>query len=135
MFVIKKSLTYKVKMSNQMIKRASEYGLETLQSHTIQTNPRHQKKVHRTLTVSIHQEDSQIKAASFLFPIKMIAKQGHNVLRNKTRIKHRALTNNGAAITKNKQQQSHRLRMDNSLSYWGEGGGVNAFYWYQIFAL
>ena len=25
--------------------------------------------------------------------------------------------------------------MDSSLSNWGGGGGLNAFYWYQIFAL
>ena len=31
----------------------------------------------------------------------------------------------------NQQQQNHRLRMDSSLSHWG----LNAFYWYQIFAL
>ena len=35
----------------------------------------------------------------------------------------------------NQQQQNHRLRTDSSLSHWGGGGGVNAFYWYQIFAL
>ena len=29
----------------------------------------------------------------------------------------------------------HRLRRDISLSHRGEGGGLNAFYWYQIFAL
>ena len=33
------------------------------------------------------------------------------------------------------QQQNHRLRTDSSLSHWGGGGGLNAFYWYQIFAL
>ena len=30
------------------------------------------------------------------------------------------------------QQQNYRLRMDSSLSH---QGGLNAFYWYQIFAL
>ena len=33
------------------------------------------------------------------------------------------------------QQQNHRLRTDSSLSHRGGGGGLNAFYWYQIFAL
>ena len=32
------------------------------------------------------------------------------------------------------QKRNHRLRMDSSLSHRG-GGGLNAFYWYQIFAL
>ena len=35
--------------------------------------------------------------------------------------------------TTNQQQQNHRLRTDNSQSHWR--GGLNAFYWYQIFAL
>ena len=33
------------------------------------------------------------------------------------------------------QQQNHRLRTDSSLSRWGGGGGLNAFYWFQTFAL
>ena len=42
----------------------------------------------------------------------------------------------GVTITKSQQQQNHRLRTDNSLSHrGGGGGGLNAFYWYQIFAL
>ena len=32
--------------------------------------------------------------------------------------------------TKSQQQQNHRLRTDSSLSH----RGLNAFYWYQIFA-
>ena len=36
----------------------------------------------------------------------------------------------------NQQQQDHRLRMDRSLRHWGgDGGGLNAFYWYKIFTL
>ena len=41
----------------------------------------------------------------------------------------------GVTINKKKQQQqSYHLRTDSSLSHRG-GGGLNAFYWYQIFAL
>ena len=39
----------------------------------------------------------------------------------------------GVTIKKSQQQQNHRLRTDSSLSH--GGGGLNAFYWYQIFAL
>ena len=48
--------------------------------------------------------------------------------------KHRTITDshNGS---NNKQQQNHRLRTDSSLSHRGGGGVLNAFYWYQIFAL
>ena len=35
--------------------------------------------------------------------------------------------------TTNQQQQNHRLRMDSNQSHWVDG--LNAFYWYQIFAL
>ena len=40
----------------------------------------------------------------------------------------------GVTINKSQQQQNHRLRTDSSLSHRG-GGGLNAFYWYQIFTL
>ena len=42
----------------------------------------------------------------------------------------------GSTLTIYQQQVNHRLRTDNSLSYpGGGGGGLNAFYWRQIFAL
>ena len=60
----------------------------------------------------------------------MIAKlDGHKVLNNKTRTKHRPPQTMGATI--NQQQQNHRLRTDSSQT----SGGLNEFYWYQIFAL
>ena len=38
--------------------------------------------------------------------------------------------------TTDQQQQNQRLRRASRLSHWGRGGGgLNAFYWYQIFAL
>ena len=42
-----------------------------------------------------------------------------------------------AQIINQQQQQDHRLRTDSSLSHGGGGGGegLNAIYWYQIFAL
>ena len=38
-------------------------------------------------------------------------------------------------INKKSTTTNHRLRTDSSLSHRGGGGGLNAFYWYQIFAL
>ena len=38
----------------------------------------------------------------------------------------------GVTIKKSQHQQNHRLRTDSSLSH---RGGLNAFYWYQIFGL
>ena len=38
----------------------------------------------------------------------------------------------GVTINISQQQQNHRLRANSSISHWG---GLNAFYWYQIFAL
>ena len=38
-------------------------------------------------------------------------------------------------INKSQQQQNHRLRTDSSLSHQWGGVGLNAFYWYQIFAM
>ena len=42
----------------------------------------------------------------------------------------------GVTINKSQQQQNHHLRTDSNISHrGGGGGGLNAFYWYQIFAL
>ena len=35
----------------------------------------------------------------------------------------------------NQQQQNHHLRTGSDLSYWEGRGGLNPFYWYQIFAV
>ena len=76
-----------------------------------------------------NQEDKLSKTTSSLFPIKMIAiLDGHKV----TYKKHRTVTD--SHYGSNNKQQNHHLRTDSSLSYRGEGG-LNAFYWYQIFAL
>ena len=72
------------------------------------------------------------KATSSLFPIKMIAIlewTQSNVQQNIEQLQTPAMR-----VTINKQQ-NHRLRTDRSLSHRGWGGGLNAFYWYQIFAL
>ena len=41
----------------------------------------------------------------------------------------------GVYKTINQQQQKHCLRTDSSLNYRGWVGGLNAFYWRQIFSL
>ena len=40
----------------------------------------------------------------------------------------------GSGELKIQQRQNHRIKTDISLSHRGEGGGLNAFNWYQIFA-
>ena len=89
------------------------------------------RKSHRTLTAKRHQEDNYSKATSSLFPIKAIATlEGHNTLNNKTRIKHKTLTKTG--VTMNQQQNHHN---STTAAYAIRGGDLNAFYWYQTFAL
>ena len=41
----------------------------------------------------------------------------------------------GVTINKKSTTTEPRLRTDSSLSHRGGGGGLNAFYWYQIFTL
>ena len=89
------------------------------------------RKNHTTITR--HQEGKQSKAISSLFPIKMIAKlewTQSNTQQNIEQFQNPTMkvTINNESTT-NQQQQNHRLKMD---SHWG---GVNAFYWYQVFAL
>ena len=59
------------------------------------------RKGNRALTVTRHQEDNCSRATSYLYRIKIIAGlEGHYVLNNKTRTKHRTPINNES---KNKQ--------------------------------
>ena len=63
--------------------KTSEYDQELPQSHTTDLPMAPQRKSHRTLTVTRHQEDSQSKKAA-LFPINIIALlEGHEVLNSK----------------------------------------------------
>ena len=69
--------------------KVSEYDQELPRSHTVPTHGT-VRKSNRTLTVTRHQEDNTIKATGSLIPIKMIGKlEGHKVLDNRTRSKHR----------------------------------------------
>ena len=61
--------------------------------------------------------------------------EGHKVLNNKTRTKHKTSTNNGS---------NHKQYINNNRTTTLErtaalataaGGGLNAFYWYQILVL
>ena len=96
----------------------------------LQTNPWHR---HRNITR--HQEDNLSKATRSLFPIKMIAKLEWTLSNVQQNIEQFQTPTMGVTINKNQQQQKHCLRTVSSLSHRGGGGGLNAFYWYQIFAL
>ena len=58
-------------------------------------------------------------------------KKGQKVMHNKTKTNTDPLNQWEAHQTADQQQQNHHLRTDSSLSH----RGLNAFYWYQIFAL
>ena len=99
-------------------------------NHKSQTTLWHREEERSTITR--HQKDKLSKAASSLFPIKMIVilqRAQSNVQQNIEQLQTPTM---GVTIKKSQQQQTHRLRMDSSLSHWGS---LNAFYWYQIFAL
>ena len=68
--------------------------------------------MYRTITITRHQEDKQSQATSYAM---------HNKTWNKRR-----------TPQWEQQQQNRHLRTDSSLSHWR---ALNAFYWYQIFAL
>ena len=67
-------------------------------------------------------------------PIKMIAILERTQSNVKQNIKQLQTPTMGVTINKC-QQPNQGLRTDSSLSHRGGGGGINAFYWYQIFAL
>ena len=85
------------------------------------------------IAIAIHQEEKQSKTTSSLFPIKMIAKlewtqsnaqQNMEQLQNPTM----GVTINNESIFNNRTTALERKAAKAS-------GGLNVFYWYQIFAL
>ena len=94
-------------------------------NHKLQTNPWHRKEESHNNHETPERQTKQ-KKTSYLFPIKMIAKL---VLDTTWHTKQKTITDthNGS----NNQQRMNSNRTDSSLSHWG----LNAFYWYQIFAL
>ena len=90
------------------------------------------KKSTRIITIARHQQDKQGKAASSFFPNQMVAKQErtqNNAQQNMKQAQNLSIgviINNGSTTTalppKNGQQPKPL-------------GGLNAFYWYQFFAL
>ena len=87
------------------------------------------RKSHRTITITRHQDDKQSKATSSPFPIKMIAKLEQTQSNAQQHMEQTQNPTNGSS--NNQQQQNRHHRMDSSLSHCA----LNAFYWYQIFAL
>ena len=88
------------------------------------------RKSHRTFTVARHPQSNQFSLPLWRW---LQNKKEHKV------IQRQSLTQNPhnrweAHQTTCQQQQNHRLKMDTSLSQRG-GGGLNAFYWYQLFGL
>ena len=82
-------------------------------------------------TITKHQEDkNKVKQPALSSPSRWLQKKnGHKV----THSKHRTITESHDE-SNTQQQQNHLLRTDSSQVHWG-GGGLNVFYWYQIFAI
>ena len=99
-------------------------------NHKLQTNPWHREEEphsnHKTL------EDKLSTASSSLFPIKKIAKLEGTQSNVQQNIEQLQTPTMGVTLSTSQQQQNHRLRTDSSLSH---RGCLNAFYWYQFFAL
>ena len=82
-----------------------------------------------------HQKDKLSKATSSLFPIKMIAIlewTSSNVQQNIEQLQTPTMgvtINKKSTTTEPPPYNGHKPKPTR------EGGGVNAFYWYQIFAL
>ena len=99
-------------------------------NHKLQTNPwHHEEEPH---TVTRHQEDKQSKATSSLFPIKMIAKLEWTLCNAQQNIEQ--LQNPTMGVTINNKSTTTELLPKNGQQQ-KPLGGLNAFYWYQIFAL
>ena len=99
-------------------------------NHKLQRNPWHREK--EPHINHIHQKDRLSKVTSSLFPIKMIAKlewTWSNVQQNTEQLQTPTM---GVTINNKSTTRNHCLRTDSSVSHRGD---LNAFYWYQIFAL
>ena len=100
-------------------------------NHKPQTTPWH-GKIHST--IMRHQEDKISKATSSLFPIKTIAILDWTKRSVQQNIEQLQTPTMRVTINKKSTTTKPQPRTDSSLSHRGGGGGLNAFYWYQIFA-
>ena len=99
--------------------------------HNLQTSPWHLKEEPH----NNHETQGRLsKATSSLFPIKMIAKLEWTQSNVQQNIEQLQTPTMGVTINKKVNNRTH-LRTDSSLRHGGWRGGLNAFYWYQIFAL
>ena len=96
-------------------------------NHKPQTNPWHREEEPHT-TITRHQEDKQSEATSSLFPIEMIAKLEWTQSSAQQNIEQLQNPTMGVTINKNRITTLEQTAVK---ATWG----LNAFYWYQIFAL
>ena len=109
--------------------------LRKYHNRKLRINPWHREEELHNNHKTLGRQTSAKQQALSLFPIKMIAKLEWTRSNAQQNIEQLQTTTMGATITI-QQQQNHRLRTDSSLSHWvGVEGGLNAFYWLQIFAL
>ena len=103
----------------RVITIVSEFDQEISQSQTM-TNPWHHKTNKQNNQLSLpHYDDCKTSI-------------GHKVNAQQTKNNY-GIPNWEQQSTTNQQQHNHCLRRDSSQSC--GGGGLNAFYWYQIFAI
>ena len=76
-------------------------------NHTLNTDPQHREKSHRTTVFTRRQEDKQSKATSSLFPIKMIAKLEMTQSNTKQNIEQSQNPTMGAAINNESKTSYH----------------------------
>ena len=100
-------------------------------NHKLQTNPWHCKEEPHNNQETPRSQTKQSNQLSLPHQDDFKNSIGHKVMYYKIQNKYR-IPEWEQQLTANKLQQNHLLRMDSSLSHWG---GLNAFYWYQTFAL
>ena len=99
-------------------------------NHKLQTTPWPARKSRSTITR--HQEDKLSKAISYLFPMKMIAILEWTLSNVQQNIEQLQTPTMGVTI--NKKSTTTEPPPSNGQQPKAPGG-LNAFYWYQIFAL
>ena len=105
-------------------------------NHKLQTNPWHREEEPRNNNETPgRQEDKLNKVTSSFFPIKMITKLEWTQSKAQQNIE---LLQNPTVNGSNNQQRINNNRttaLERTAAQTTGGGGLNAFYWFQIFAL
>ena len=120
-------------IANTQVNMISKYD-----NHTLQTNPRHCKEEPQKTKSQDIRSTIKVKQSVLSLPHQDEKLEGRKVLNNKTRTKHITHTHNESNNKQRINNNNRTTALERTPPKTPVGGGwkaLNAFYWYQTFAL